>query len=278
MEKEELLKAMKELSNNFERRLKLKEVGEYFNVSFDTIQYYVQKYNLKDHDYWYQMPKNYITLFDKNTNLSSYWLGYLQADGCVDDKRLILECATADRILLEEFCRDTKICPDRICDRHRLTAEGKPDIFCSRLDIARSKFSTFPAISRRKSWLNESLPKNIKFWPWFEGLFHGDGCFGASKGGHQISVLVRDPMCTEIMEILKKELPSPTSIWKLEQKDTKGLFNLVIGTGIHSKSLELNNHLFIHKKWREAVSKSYLPRKEEKIIQSLLRYFDISSL
>lgn len=278
MTKEDLLKTMRNLSNNFTKRLTQLEVAEYYKVSSTAIQYYIKKYNLNDKDYWVHLPKNYITLFDSPSNISSYWLGYLQADGCVDDNRLVLECASKDRILLERFCKDANISQSRICDRHRITAGNTPDIFCSRLDLYKSNFTTFPNLSKRKSWLNEHLPENIIFWPWLEGLFHGDGSFNPSKGGHQICFLVREPMCSEIIEKLGATLPSPSSIWKTEDAKTKGLFKISVGTGRKVKNPELNNHLFIHKKWREAIPKSYLSRKEEKIVHSLLRYFDISSL
>ena len=60
-----------------------KVLAQQLGCSEANCNYYINKYNLRTEDVFTQIPKGFIKLFSEDNELSNYWLGYLQADGCV---------------------------------------------------------------------------------------------------------------------------------------------------------------------------------------------------
>lgn len=247
-----------------------KVLAQQLGCSEANCNYYINKYNLRTEDVFTQIPKGFIKLFSEDNELSNYWLGYLQADGCVYSRsknnkkyvKLILECQQKDKELLEHFCDDAKINKLRIHN----TEHG--DSLACRIDIGSSCFETFPSISELKSYKNDSLPRLSNTWAYLLGLFDGDGTASHSVN-NRIIFLARAPMVYQIKDFLYNQLPDGDKIYIIPNNKTEGLYRLNIGPGKYFKSLN-NNFNFIYNKWINIFDKPKLKRKLNYIEQNLI--------
>lgn len=190
-----------------------------------------------------------IHSFDNINEESAYWLGYLMADGCFTNNssrngsRLMLECKTEDREILEKFCQFLNIRKDRITSGHNGTSVA--------LSLADSNFSTSVnkyGIVKNKSHTENHVPEEILkndlyFLQYLKGIIDGDGTIHAYKGSPGISFVTNSKsFAEECKEKLEKLLPEPTSIWIVEKtkeqipKATQSLYTLKIGTGRYNHS------------------------------------------
>lgn len=243
--KDKIMEAINEILQE-DRLVSGKELSVKLGVSETTINYHLQKMGLRQYDIFSQVAKGHITLFnDITTSQASYWLGYLQADGCVNcykenRLRLILECGIKDKEILYNFCKDASINPLRIKTRDR---EG---LVSARLELGSQSFSTFPPLSINKTYKDESLPQGINFYAYLKGLMDGDGGIYHGERGNQFKLLCRNPMCSEIVERLKQDLPNPTSIWIQNHPTTEGLYIIIIGSGRTPSQKETNNLYYLY--------------------------------
>lgn len=247
--------------------IRVSELAKEFNITESSMNYTLKKEGYREKDIFVQLPKGYIKSFEEVNEETSYWLGYLQADGCINSSsgrpRLILECKSEDRELLENFCSFTKINKKRIKDTQHKNSSGTIS-FSVRLDLYKTSFTIFPDkwLKENKSLLDEKLPKGVIFYDYLLGLIDGDGGFYEGKKGSQLKLLCREPMLSQIIEQLERDLPQPTSIWKKEHPKTKGLYELIIGGGKKNTNFEfLYNQFYINKNY------SSLKRKKEKLRQ-----------
>lgn len=247
--------------------IRVSELAKEFNITESSMNYTLKKEGYREKDIFVQLPKGYIKSFEEVDEETSYWLGYLQADGCINSSgsrsRLILECKSEDRELLENFCSFTKINKKRIKDAQHKNSSGTIS-FSVRLDLYKTSFTIFPDkwLKENKSLLDEKLPKDIIFYDYLLGLIDGDGGFYEGKKGSQLKLLCREPMLSQIIEQLERDLPQPTSIWKKEHPKTKGLYELIIGGGKKNTNFEfLYNQFYVNKNYNS------LKRKKEKLKQ-----------
>lgn len=190
-----------------------------------------------------------IHSFDNINEESAYWLGYLMADGCFTDNsgkngfRLMLQCKTEDKEILEKFCQFLNIRKDRITSGHKGASVA--------LSLADSNFSTSVSkygIIKNKSHIENHIPKeilqkDIYFLQYLKGLIDGDGTIHHYENSPGISFVTNSKVfaeeCKQQLELL---LPEPSSIWIIEKtkenipKATQSLFTLKIGTGLNNRS------------------------------------------
>ena len=83
MDKERLKKEI-ELMLFEDGVVKVKKLAEKFNVTESSMNVALKKEGYRDLDIFVQLPKNYIRSFENVDEETSYWLGYLQADGCIN--------------------------------------------------------------------------------------------------------------------------------------------------------------------------------------------------
>lgn len=247
--------------------IKVSELAKDFGITESSMNYTLKKNGYREKDIFVQLPKGYIKSFEKIDEEASYWLGYLQADGCINScdgrPRLILECKKEDKELLENFCDFTKINKRRIKDTQHKKPNGSIT-FSVRLDLYKTGFTVFPDkwLKENKSYLDEALPTDIIFYDYLLGLIDGDGGFYKGKGGSQLKLLCREPMLSQIINQLEKDLPQPTSIWKKEHPKTKGLYELIVGNGKNNSNFKfLYNQFYLNKTYNS------LQRKKERIRQ-----------
>lgn len=180
-----------------------------------------------------QMIKT-IKNFDVLDEKSAYWIGYILADGCITDTRLMLECKITDIEILENFCDYLKIRKSRI-------SYGHSNSSCC-LGLSKSKFSTFVdkyGIEKRKSFKENHLCQEIAenetlFFQYLRGYFDGDGTVHTQRGSQGISVVGDYSLLSEFKLYLEKYIPNPLSIWLNEnsrKSDTHQLYTLKVGLG-----------------------------------------------
>lgn len=233
-------------------------ISQYYCCSEQTVNYYLRKYGLRQKDIMCQLPTGFIKSFEQISSETSYWLGYLHANGCVNitkknRKRLILECQEKDKEILYNFCHYCNINPLRI----KNTSHGETKAV--RLDLYFTNFSVFPDwIQPNKTHKKISLcdyPKDINFYSFLNGLFDGDGTIHTGRND-QIILLIQEPICYDIVNQLKSELPIPSSVWTQGHPTTNSLKRITIGNR--------KNIVFIRKKFYEESKHSFLTRKKEK--------------
>lgn len=245
--------------------IRVSELAKEFNITESSMNYTLKKQGYREKDIFVQLPKNYITCFEKVDKETSYWLGYLQADGCINSSnerpRLILECKKEDKELLINFCNFAKINQKRIKETQHKNLSGSISQ-AVRLDLYKTSFSVFPDkwLKENKSIKDKSLPSDISFYDYLLGLIDGDGGFYKGEKGSQLKLLCREPMITQIIERLKMDLPYPTSIWKKEHQKTEGLYELIVGYG-----KDKVNFKFLYDRFYNNKNYNSLKRKKEKL-------------
>lgn len=254
-------------------RINISQLSKDLGFTYDQINYKLTKLGYRKRDIFIQLPKRYITSFEKMTPELSYWLGYLQADGCINSctkngnsrKRLILECQEKDKEILYNFCNFTNINPIRIKYTTHINKSGSISK-AVRLDLYSSCFTVFPDkwISERKSFLDVSIPDDVFFYDYLLGLLDGDGgIYGYGKINYQVHFMCREPMLSQIKEKLELDLPYPSSIWIKKHPTTKGLYSLIIGKG---RNPNLSNFEFLYNTFYLNKEYKSLKRKRQKLI------------
>lgn len=228
--------------------------------------------------------KKPIHVFDTLTPQSAYWLGYIMADGCIavkkarnsnqnDTYRLMLECKTEDREIIDKFCDYIGIRNNRITSGHKGASVA--------LSLSTNVFTTSLesyGIVPNKSHIENHVPGQILkdetlLWQFFKGLIDGDGTIHTYIHSPGISLVSNSKvMLEELKQAFEKLLPEPSSIWilektKEEQKGknaTQSLFTLKIGTGRHERS----NMQYIYNKFYEG-QPIILTRKERSFFSLL---------
>lgn len=171
--------------------IRVSELANEFNITESNMNYTLKKQGYREKDIFVQLPKGYIKCFEKINKEASYWLGYLQADDCINSSngraRLILECKKEDEELLINFCNFAKINQKRIKETQHKNSNGSIS-YAVRLDLYKTSFSVFPDkwIKENKSLINSNLPDDIIFYDYLLGLIDGDG--GFYKGGKRLSI------------------------------------------------------------------------------------------
>lgn len=147
------------------------------------------------------------------------------ADGCIASNgknksgfRLMLECKTEDKEILEKFCEFLNIRKNRITSGHNGASVA--------LNISENNFTVSPreyGIVPNKSHIENTLPKIIKqnkelFFHYIKGLVDGDGTICTQYGSKGIMIVGNSKtLMEEIKQELEKYLPKPSSIWIMEK-------------------------------------------------------------
>lgn len=245
--------------------IRVSELAKFFDITESSMNHTLRKEGYRDRDIFVQLPTGYIKSFENMNEETSYWLGYLQADGCINltnnRARLILECQKDDEELLKNFCAFTGINQKRIKETHHKNPSGSIS-HAVRLDLYKTSFSVFPDrwIQENKSLKDSKLPLDASFYDYLLGLIDGDGGFYKGERGSQLKLLCREPMISQIIEKLEKDLPYPTSIWRRPHPRTEGLYELIIGYGIDKVNFKfLYNQFYLNKNYKS------LQRKKKKL-------------
>ena len=266
MDKNLLDKRINEILNE-QGFIRVSELAKEFGITESSMNYTLKKDGYRKKDIFVQLPTGYIKSFEQIGEEGSYWLGYLQADGCINSSnnrlRLILECNVLDVEILENFCKFTNINTKRIKETTHKNTSGTISKTV-RLDLYSTSFSVFPDkwILQNKSKLNTELPNDVSFYDYLLGLIDGDGGFYKGQKGSQLKLLCRKPMLDQIVEKLQQDLPIPTSIWVSKHPRTEGLYELIIGNGVNNQ-----NFKYLYNKFYKNKTYNSLQRKKEKMEQ-----------
>ena len=149
------------------------------NVTYRTINYYIHKYNLEQYLYYKKPKYNEIYFSEIDTKEKAYILGYLLADGYINNSILEFGCAIADKEILEFIAKElnanikfdyTFDKKSRRFPRARITIGNKyiiKDVL--RYTVGSKENKTFPRI-------NKDLQHYMLL-----GFFDGDGCLTWGK-------------------------------------------------------------------------------------------------
>lgn len=245
--------------------IRVSTLAKEFGITESSMNHTLRKEGYRNKDIFVQLPTGYIKSFENVNEEVSYWLGYLQADGCINSSngrsRLILECQKSDEELLKNFCDFTKINYKRIKETQHNNISGSVS-HAVRLDLYKTSFSVFPDkwLQENKSLKNSTLPAEVSFYDYLLGLIDGDGGFYKGERGSQLKVLCREPMISQIAERLKQDLPYPTSVWRKEHPETKNLYELIVGYG-----KDKVNFKFLYDQFYSNKNYNSLQRKKEKL-------------
>lgn len=190
-----------------------------------------------------------IKVFKDITMESSYWLGYLLADGCLAVKqprnknsnityRLMLECKIDDKEILEKFCDFIQIRKERI----GIGQQGKSSVLSLSVTNCVNDLIS-KGIVPNKSYKEHHIPEEIKnnedlFFQYLKGIIDGDGTIHNYKNSPGISFVSNSLIfIEEVKEELKKYLPFSDSIWittiprEKKASATQELYSLKVGAG-----------------------------------------------
>lgn len=228
---------------------------------------------LKDFDLYENLPdvtpqlKKKLRLFENLNALSSYWLGYIAADGCITETRLMLECQVSDKKILEKFCKVLDVRTERITSGQKGTS--------SCLCLSKSSFITFPdeyGIRIRKSSLQNRVDQRIMenkefFFQFIRGFLDGDGTVHTHRSSIGVSFCGDKTMLSDIRDGLMSYIDDPESIWLFEITKPgrkQELWELKIGAGVKRRMIkELYTNMYLgqeivlerkHKKFLELLS------------------------
>lgn len=224
----------------------LEDFGYKFNVCPKTFRKFLKNNNLKDNfpDITRTLVKT-IHNFDTLTTENAYWLGYIMADGCITEDRLMLECKTDDVEILEKFCDFCNIRKSRITVGHK----GESRALC----LARNNFSTFfddYEIKIRKSFSENHICEKIMnnknlFFQFLKGYFDEDGTVHTDPRSPGMSIVGDKTLLSEFKIGIEKYIPNYKSVWLNEnskKSDTHQLYTLKIGVG--GMERYMSNYLF----------------------------------
>lgn len=251
IEKDKILNTtIKLFYENNKEAITLGQLSCALNTSISTLKKYLNKYSKEDNNFilpdCFHVLHKTLCHFDYLTEENSYWLGYLMADGCYtcngrnrEGMRLMLECKSDDKEILEKFCDFLSIRHSRITIGHH----GKSVA----LSLSDNNFSTSVSkwgITRNKSHTENHVPEEILsndafFFQYLRGIIDGDGTIHTYKYSPGISFVSNsEAFCLEIKKKLELLLPVPSSIWlrKLDKEKqskhaTQPIYSLKIGTG-----------------------------------------------
>lgn len=253
MTNEEMVKI---INNKFENEgiLLFEDIAKSFNIELKTFRKKIKESGLYENfpDVTKQMIKT-IKNFDFLNEETAYWIGYILADGCITNTRLMLECKIDDIEILEKFCNFLNIRKSRISLGH----SGKS---CC-LGLSKSKFSTFVdkyGIEKRKSFQENHVCKEIAkdkklFFQYLKGYFDGDGTVHTAKNSQGISIVGDYTLLSEFKDCLEKYIENPISIWlneNFKKSDTHQLYTLKIGLGGKERRMvrEIFNNFYSNNK------------------------------
>lgn len=176
MNKEELYSVCKELYEKKGKTITVEDICSYYGCCQKTFRKIAPENWKKDiPDYFKTIFKD-LNQFQELNEKSAYWIGYLLADGCITDDRLMLECKTDDKEILQKFCQFLGLRQDRITIGH----QGKSVCFgLSLKNFPNTNFDNYSLIknkSQKELFVNSVILNDNKlFYSFLKGLFDGDG-------------------------------------------------------------------------------------------------------
>ena len=165
-----------EMLNLFDKYGSWSKVAKIKEVNINTLYSYVEKYEIKTYKS-HTLNEKYFDIID--TDLKAYFLGFLSADGNINNSRksLILNISIQykDKYILEKFLQELEADYEI-----KVYHEGYASLFIGNNYLCKtlSKYNVVP----KKSSIYE--PKNIpkEFIPAFiKGFFDGDGCISGVR-------------------------------------------------------------------------------------------------
>lgn len=151
------------------------------------------------------------------------------ADGCVALKqpknenqkitsRLMLECKSEDKEILEKFCDFLNIRKSRITSGHK-GASVALSLSTQNFTTDLSIYGLVPNKSHQESILPIEIKENKEFlFQYLKGMIDGDGTIHTSYNSPGVSVLSNSKTLLEEIKVeLEKYLPEPSSIWIMEK-------------------------------------------------------------
>lgn len=201
----------------------LYELAEYFQVSKNAMKSFLKRNNIKitnKNKINRRINSNYFSKID--SPIKAYWLGFLYADGSVDQHkgsgRIRIQLQNRDMEILEKFKQDlgidTKIIYDNRENKHCCSVEFSDSQIYK--DLA--KYSIVP----NKTYKIKHIPYNKiskEYLAAFAlGLFDGDGCLTFGENKSEVTF-------------------GYTAYYEDEVKDFQNIINFLIGKKKNNKTI-----------------------------------------
>ena len=160
-----------------------------FEVSEDTIRHWMKENNIPTRKRKYKINEDYFQDLKENEFEKAYWLGFLSADGYVNNQRgeLQLELQESDNLHLEKFKKAiecNKPLMEIHCGDKKQFLHWRFVIKCKKMTEDLKQYN----IIQNKSLIFEppQLPSSLIPY-WILGYMDGDGCIYESKGRLKMS-------------------------------------------------------------------------------------------
>lgn len=211
----------------------LYDLGIKYNVTPATVLAYVREFGVKSRSLLEAARVKYPineTCFDEITEESSYWVGFLMADGCVtSDKgsyeiRLELGVQDIDHVL--KFQKFTGTLNNGVYRYKRLTKSLNMSETATLIVTSQQigekliSYGVVPNKTYSAKCLNEELLNNRHFW---RGMIDGDGCIRQYKSprtnvktlSKSIDLTGTKEICEQFLDFVRKIIPNKNTVRKL---------------------------------------------------------------
>ena len=160
--------------------LSYKKLAEEIQITPDTLSKLCRKNNIaKDNRRKFTLNSFYFSKID--TKEKAYWLGFLAADGSINESRgrIDLELQTSDREHIQKFL--TAIGSNKEIKERKVNHQQYNLAYCHLNSTQMVKDLIKLGLHQNKSLdllfpTDEQVPQNLKIY-WILGYFDGDGCF-----------------------------------------------------------------------------------------------------
>lgn len=216
----------KKIVELYEQGNTVREIAKLLNIGNGGVTYVLKKYNIntnKKYDKRKIKPEDDNIFEDINTEYKAYWLGFLMADGYINDKRNYISLNIKDLDILEEYrnfiggncyIETTK---ENLYYRVRVTSEKMiKDLEKHGCINNKSLILKYPT----------TIPDNLQYH-FIRGYFDGDGSISFSNNTQQYSTSFTgtEEFLTNIKEKLnlssKANLRKQNKVYRYEIKGNK---------------------------------------------------------
>ena len=152
-----------------------------------------------------------------DTEEKAYWLGFLFADGCVNDKYVItISLAEKDKehvLKFKHFLEDDRLDKDKVKKHMSTCSNGKKTpiysyhVGCRHMAKVLYDYGCIPRKSLVLKFPDRNIFSNEKLiYDFIRGYVDGDGCLTMTRGRLQISMLGTIEFLTEVQKIFPQFL------------------------------------------------------------------------
>lgn len=200
-------------------------VSKELGIHYNTLLYHLKKAGVKlskiSHQSQYSLDES---VFDKITEESAYWLGFLMADGCVyivPEKRInriVINLQILDVGHLEKFRKFLKA--ERTVHINKNGEMASFGIGSKRLCKAVMKYGVVPRKCKNTKVIG--LESNRHFW---RGVIDGDGCLYRNQRSKHIQLSGSNSLLIQFSNFIRSHFPE----YKATVRHSKHCFTVCVG-------------------------------------------------